>query len=174
MNYNSKSYSLDDQVVDVLTALKGRYGSVNKGLRAVLIDAALAPAVCNHSQELETLRAEKSELEDLVASLNGGEIPVLPLPQEPGARNEAAVERLAQTSSVVPSTSGSGNLCAHCKIWFPRPDGTKPSSMCLDCAAAGHWNTPNCRKCAEVAHYEQVGAADKVAQAAGRDDIQYD
>lgn len=38
MNYLSKSYRLGEDVVEALEALEAEYGSVNKGLRAKLLE----------------------------------------------------------------------------------------------------------------------------------------
>lgn len=89
----------------------------------------------------------------------------------------AAGETVSVVPSVTPGSSSTGaNHCVHCEKNFPRPDGTKPSSRCQPCAVAGHWNADPgvCQKCKENAYYEKQAAGDKVARAAGRDDIVYD
>lgn len=43
MNYYSKSYAIDEEVIEALVQLKAKYGSVNKGLRAVLLNGGQEP-----------------------------------------------------------------------------------------------------------------------------------
>lgn len=130
----------------------------------------------------EDLFQRVDELEGAVAKLNGGEVPVgdpvVRIPPEADQSTRAAVaaeilERTTSSESASTFTRSNQNHCIHCDQDFPRPDGTKPTSMCQDCRASGHWNTVNCQKCAERDHRAKLAAADKVA-AAGRNDIEYD
>lgn len=83
-----------------------------------------------------------------------------------------AVQKRKQAISENPLTAGSLNHCAHCDKDYPRPAGQQPTSMCMLCRVAGHWNTGNCRPCAEVQHLAEVAAGDQTG--AERNDIVYD
>lgn len=69
MNYHSKSYSLDDDVVALMDGLKAKFGSYNKGLRATLLDGLAVPAPCGHGAEMARLTAENVELLEKVSAL---------------------------------------------------------------------------------------------------------
>lgn len=97
MNYYSKSYSLDDDVVALMDALKAAHGSYNKGLRATLIDGQSAPAVCGHAAEIARMTKEIAnqaraieEYETIIASWNEGEIPDVTMPVMVGSQAERA------------------------------------------------------------------------------------
>ena len=131
----------------------------------------------------EDLFQRIDELEKFVGSMNGGEVPdgepVTRFPDggDQAARVAAGAEIMQRaTSSAVPSTLGSQNHCVHCGKDFPRAEGAKPTSRCKECAVDGHWlaDPAICQKCKEKAYYAKKAAEDKVALAAGRDDIVYD
>lgn len=69
MNYHSKSYSLDDDIVALMDGLKAKFGSYNKGLRATLLDGLAVPAPCGHEAEMARVLAENAGLLAKIAAL---------------------------------------------------------------------------------------------------------
>lgn len=67
MEYLSKSYRLDEEVIDELKRLARHYGSVNKGLRRVLFDGKVASGPNYGQSEMIVSNREPEQPGELAA-----------------------------------------------------------------------------------------------------------
>lgn len=148
-----RSLRLDDEVMAWIETLPGR--TVNDKLRGLM--SAAPVAVADSPALLEVLELvrdlpDSNEVRGIVAEM----LKTKPLHEY---HNGEMPDRNV-------------NHCAHCYQDFSRPLGTAPASMCVGCAAAGHWRSGTCQPCAKAAHLSAVAANDVTGN--GRADIEYD
>lgn len=137
LSYLSKTYRLDDDVIAALEKIKELYGSVNKALRAILIDGAPAHFV-EPSPPDASFEARHSRAADALGSARPSE---------------------SASTLKIESNSLTSNHCVHCGRDSERPEGTRPSTMCNFCGRDGHQPWGICKKCAEEAELEKRRAS---------------
>lgn len=138
MKYHSKTFALDEGVLVALATLKTEYGSVNKGLRAILIDGGVAPA-----EDIAPIVGNTFEARHARAA----------------TALESATPSQSPSTLAVKSNSLKSNHCIHCGREFERPEGTKVSTMCNFCGRDGHQPWDVCKKCVEDAELERRRAS---------------
>ena len=126
MDYLSKSYRLDTEVVEWLDGLKSDYGSVNKGLRAAM-------ATCELSKGVIPLPV----IDGLVNHGWGNQDPAIPLAGQLHKRFSEQLDNRPKNC-----------FCKHCGQRFAGP---KYSNICGDCKSSGHTLMPaECPRCTEA------------------------
>ena len=129
MGYQSKTYSLSDEVVGWLEELRSDYGSINKGLLAIM--------AVNENVERGVSRAT---LDRIDATAKREPLPVADPRTIPGVSVGAPLNA----------------YCIHCQTKFA---GAKGASTCIPCGRDGHVTAGNCRRCAEIARASKLAAS---------------
>lgn len=125
MAYQSKTYSLSDEVIAWLGTLKDDYGSVNKGLTVVMMlqDEALPKPI-----------------RDGLSNQGRGN-------QQEGIPIHAQVDRELREQAAFDNRPKNA-YCKHCGSRFA---GAKFATICPDCKSSGHTLTPaECPSCNEA------------------------